>query len=68
MLEEKINCIEKTQVVILPEMFTTGFSMQAQKLAEPMNGPTVQWMKRVAVTQKLIVAGSVIIEEDGHFL
>ena len=67
MLEEKINSIEKTQVVILPEMFTTGFSMQAQKLAEPMDGPTVQWMKRVAATKKVILAGSVIIEEDGHY-
>ncbi|MBS1936074.1 MAG: nitrilase family protein, partial [Bacteroidetes bacterium] len=41
MLEKKINSIsEKTEIVILPEMFSTGFSMQPEKLAETMDGPT----------------------------
>ena len=48
MLEDKINSIsEKMEVVVLPEMFTTGFSMRAQDLAETMEGETMQWMKRV---------------------
>lgn len=64
MLEEKINGIkEKTQVVLLPEMFSTGFSMKPELLAETMDGPTVQWMKRVAAKKKIILAGSVIISE-----
>jgi predicted amidohydrolase len=68
MLEEKINSIrEKTEIVILPEMFSTGFSMQPEKLAESMTGETVEWMKRVAREKKIILTGSAIIEENGKF-
>ena len=64
MLEEKINSIkEKTEIVVLPEMFTTGFSMKPELLAETMEGETVQWMKRMAAEKKIILTGSVIIEE-----
>lgn len=67
-LEQKIKGIqEKTQVVILPEMFSTGFSMKPEQLAEIMDGETVQWMKRLAAEQKIILTGSVIIEEDGQY-
>jgi predicted amidohydrolase len=68
MLEEKINSIqEKTQLVILPEMFSTGFSMKTELLAEKMDGITVQWMKRIAAQKKIILTGSVIIEEEGQY-
>jgi omega-amidase len=68
MLEEKINAIQqKTEVVILPEMFSTGFSMNAQQLAERMDGDTVQWMKRISSEKKIILTGSVIIAEGGHY-
>lgn len=68
MLEEKIKSIqEKTQVVLLPEMFSTGFSMKPEELAEPMEGETVQWMKRLSAERKIILAGSVIIEENGNY-
>lgn len=68
MLEEKIRGIkEKTQVVLLPEMFSTGFSMKPEQLAETMEGDTVKWMKRVASEKKIILAGSVIIEENGSY-
>lgn len=68
MLEEKINGIEeKTQVVVLPEMFSTGFSMKPEQLAETMDGETVAWMKRIAATKKIILTGSVIIEENGNY-
>ena len=64
MLEEKVLSIsQQTEIVILPEMFSTGFSMQPEKLAEPMEGETVQWMKRIAAERKVILTGSVIIEE-----
>jgi predicted amidohydrolase len=63
MLEEKIKSIkEKTQVVILPEMFSTGFSMKPEILAETMEGETVQWMKRVAAEKRVILTGSLIIQ------
>jgi predicted amidohydrolase len=68
MLEEKIkNIREKTQVVILPEMFSTGFSMKPEILAETMDGETVQWMKKVAAEKKVILTGSVIIQEDKYY-
>jgi len=66
MLEEKIHGIkEKTEIVVLPEMFSTGFSMNPELLAETMEGETVQWMKRVAAEKKIILTGSLIIKEDG---
>ncbi len=68
MLETKImGIVEKTELVILPEMFSTGFSMKPQLLAETMDGETVSWMKRVAAAKKIILTGSVMIKEDGHF-
>lgn len=68
MLEKKIMAIqEKTEVVVLPEMFSTGFSMQPQRLAEGMDGATVGWMKQVAAAKKIILTGSLIISEGEHF-
>ena len=62
MFEEKILSIkEPTEIVVLPEMFSTGFSMKPEHLAEGMDGETVQWMKRVAAEKKIILTGSVII-------
>ena len=63
MLEEKIISIkEKTEIVVLPEMFSTGFSMKPEVLAETMEGETVQWMKRIAAEKKIILTGSLIIK------
>jgi len=68
MLQQKIESIkEKTEIVILPEMFSTGFSMNAKILAEKMDGETVRWMKKIASEKKIILTGSVIIEEDGKY-
>ena len=68
MLEEKIgNIKERTEVVVLPEMFSTGFSMKPEKLAETMEGETVQWMKRVTAERKIILTGSVIIKENDNY-
>lgn len=66
MLEQKILGIqERTEIVVLPEMFSTGFSMKPQLLAETMDGETIQWMKRIAAEKKVILTGSVIITDDG---
>lgn len=68
MFEEKIMGIkEKTEVVILPEMFSTGFSMRPEALAENMQGETITWMKRIAAEKRIILTGSVIIEENGNY-
>ena len=49
-------------LVILPEMFTTGFSMDSERLAEPENGPTYAWLKAQAKRIDAVVTGSVIIQ------
>lgn len=67
MLQQKIKSIkEKTEIVILPEMFTTGFSMNPELFAEKMDGETVQWMKRMAFEKKIILTGSVAIEDASN--
>ncbi len=69
MLAQKIESIkEKTEVVILPEMFSTGFSMKPEVLAETRHGETIEWMKKIASSKKIILTGSVIIEEGGKYL
>jgi omega-amidase len=68
MFEQKINSMEeRTEIVVLPEMFSTGFSMRPELLAETMEGETVQWMKEIAADNKIILTGSIIINEDGKF-
>ena len=68
MFSKKIESIkEKTEVIILPEMFNTGFSMKPEILAEEMNGETVQWMKKIAVEKKVILTGSMMIKDDGKY-
>ncbi len=64
MFEEKISSItDKTEIIILPETFSTGFSMKPRELAETMDGETVSWMKRVAAEKKVVITGSVIIKD-----
>lgn len=68
MLEEKIRSIpDKTELVLLPEMFSTGFSMDPARLAETMEGPTVNWMKAISAERKIILTGSLIIREGDDF-
>ncbi len=68
MFEEKIEQIKAgTELVVLPEMFTTGFSMNPTQLAEDMNGQTVEWMKRIATEKRIILTGSIIIKENEQF-
>jgi predicted amidohydrolase len=68
MFEEKISGIsDKTEIVILPETFSTGFSMKPKELAETMDGETVKWMKDIAAKKKIILTGSVIIKENDNY-
>jgi len=54
-----------TDLILLPEMFTTGFSMRSADLAETMEGPTVQWMRAQAKQLAAAIYGSVIIADGG---
>lgn len=68
MLEAKILGIpEKTEIVILPEMFSTGFSMKPAELAETMEGVTFQWMQYIAKEKRIILTGSIIINHNGNY-
>ncbi len=58
---------QSADLIVLPEMFSTGFSMKAKELAEPMDGQTVFWLKRIAKTRQSVVTGSVIITAGGQF-
>ncbi|HQR23957.1 MAG TPA: amidohydrolase [Steroidobacteraceae bacterium] len=56
-----------TDLVVLPEMFSTGFSMDAAALAEPMDGPTVGWMREEAAAVGCVITGSLIVRDgDRH--
>lgn len=67
MFEEQIWNIEQTNLIILPEMFTTGFSMNAEPLAEPPGGTTFKWMRLLAKQKNAAVTGSCIVKEAGKF-
>lgn len=67
-LEEKLWTVnQKTDLIILPEMFNTGFSMDAKKLAEPMNLTTTKWMKQMAAQKKAVICGSFIVKEKDYY-
>lgn len=66
--ENHINSIqEQTDIILLPEMFSTGFTMEPATVAEGMGGETVQWMKAMAAAKDCAVAGSVVIKEDENY-
>lgn len=68
MLEEKIWGLKgQADLIVLPEMFTTGFSMEAEKLAEPMNLTVCKWMKQLAAQTQATITGSAIINEGGKY-
>lgn len=67
MFSQKLAPVTNTDVIVLPEMFTTGFSMSAHKLAENADGNAVGWMKKTAREKDAVVTGSLIIKEEGRF-
>ena len=58
---------EKTDLIILPEMFNTGFSMNAEELAEPMGGKTMLWMQKIAKQYDCVITGSLTIKENAKY-
>lgn len=66
--ESSITSItDKKEVIVLPEMFSTGFSMNTAEMAETMDGPTVNWMKQITRDHKCILTGSIIIREGDNY-
>ncbi len=67
-IEQKINILEaNTDLVVLPEMFTTGFTMQPERVAETMQGETIVWMQSLAKAKNCAITGSLVIIEEGNF-
>lgn len=58
---------EEIDLIILPEMFTTGFTMNAQEVAEEMDGKGVQWMLDMAKLKDAVITGSLIIKEEDKY-
>lgn len=68
MFEEKIALLpQKTDLIILPEMFSTGFTMNAPQLAEFMNQTTCKWLQKQAEKTQAVIIGSIIIKENNYF-
>ena len=66
--QEKIMAISDTiDLIILPEMFTTGFSMTPENIAETMEGNTVNWMLKLAKEKNCAITGSIIITENSNY-
>ena len=58
---------ENVDLIVLPEMFTTGFSMKPVEVAETMQGETAKWMQNIASEKKAAIAGSIIISENNNY-
>ena len=65
---KKINQVKgQTDLIVLPEMFSTGFSMNPKSIAEPMNGKTMTWLMNQAISADAVVTGSFIATENGQY-
>lgn len=66
--EQKINSItENVDLIVLPEMFTSGFTMNPKAVAEAMQGETVSWLQALAKAKNSAITGSLVIQENGNF-
>ena len=66
--EEQFKNIEPdTDLIVLPEMFTTGFTMHPERVAETMNGSAVTWLKQKTIEKQSAITGSVVITENGNY-
>ncbi len=66
MFEEKIWDLQ-TDIILLPEMFNTGFTMNVEKCAEPVNLTTLKWMKQMSAQLNAVIAGSFIVKDSKQF-
>lgn len=65
--EQKIAQVDKVDLIVLPEMFPTGFCTSPRGVAEPADGITLHWMQRVARERAVALCGSVAIESNGGY-
>lgn len=65
--EALLEGVGETDLIVLPEMFSTGFSMKPEELSEPMEGPSMKWMQEQAHQHQAVITGSLIIQDEGRF-
>ena len=63
---QKIELVQQTDLIVLPETFSTSFSMNSEALAEAMDGKTMTWLAKIAKMKNAVVAGSAILKEDNQ--
>lgn len=61
------SILEKVDLIILPEMFTSGFTMNASAVAETINGDTLNWLKDISKSYNTAITGSIAIKENNHY-
>lgn len=67
-LAQKITgFMEEVDLIVLPEMFSSGFTMQPKAVAEAMEGETLSWLHHLAKAKNCAITGSLVIEEDGKY-
>ncbi len=67
-LAQKINgFIEDVDLIVLPEMFSSGFTMNPKAVAETMQGETVSWLQHLAKAKNCAITGSLVVEENGNY-
>jgi len=67
-ISKRLENLQDTDLIVLPEMFNSGFTLDATKVAETMDGETVQWMIAEAKKQNAAITGSIVVSEKGeHF-
>ncbi|ULC60037.1 amidohydrolase [Flaviramulus sp. BrNp1-15] len=65
---KKIESIsEEVDIIVLPEMFTSGFTMNASKVAETMEGETITWMQHLSSKKNAAIVGSIVIKDNNNF-
>jgi len=62
-----MNFKEDVDLIVLPELFTTGFTMNAKAVAETMQGDTIAWLQQLAKSKNCAITGSLAITENGNF-
>lgn len=67
MFTEMMSNVQDVDLIILPEMFSSGFTMHPKTVAETMNGKSVSWMRETAQKKNMALTGSLVIEENGKY-
>ena len=67
-LAQKITGVmEDVDLIVLPEMFSSGFTMNPEAVAETMQGETIAWLQHLAKAKNCAITGSLVITENGNF-